>query len=391
MLITSMKIKSIRNIKNLAGKTVLLRADLNVPINGGRIMDDYRIIAVLPTIRYLLRHNCRIIIITHLGQGEKGDTVKPLADRLSRLLGKKIKYINNCIGKAVVKAIGKMAAKDMIFLENLRRHQGEEKNDKKFARSLAGLADIYIKDAFAVCHRRHASVSAIKKYLSTCAGLLVEREIENLSKVLNPKKPLISIIGGAKIETKINLISNLAKRSERVLIGGALANNFIAAHNFKIGKSLAFLGGVELAAKLIKKYQNIILPIDVIVAKKISSKNIEVKPVNQVSQDDIIFDIGPRTVKLFISYIRQANTIVWNGPLGCFENEHFKHGTLSIARFVAARSTGQAFGVVGGGETIEALKLTKMEHYLDWISIGGGAMLAFLGGEPMPGLKGIVK
>jgi len=378
------KIKSIRNVKNLAGKIVLLRADLNVPIKNGLIKDDYKIVAILPTVRYLLRHNSRVIIATHLGQGNKGDSTKPIADRLSRLIGQKVKY-------AAENGAGELENKQIIMLGNLRFNSGEEKNDKKFAKQLAKSADIYVNDAFAASHRKHASTSAIKKYLPAYAGLLLEREVENLSKVLSPRKPLISIIGGAKIQTKINLLDNLAKRSERILIGGALANNFIAAYGFKIGKSLADKSSIKIAAKLAKKFKNIILPVDVLVAKKINSASYKVKPVNRVSQDDVILDIGPRTIKLFVSFIKQANTIIWNGPLGYFENEHFRHGTLSIARVVAARSTGQAFGAVGGGETIEALKLTKMEHYIDWVSTGGGAMLAYLGGEPMPGLKGIVK
>ena len=202
---------------------------------------------------------------------------------------------------------------------------------------------------------------------------------------------MISIVGGAKIETKIALLNNLAKKSHRILIGGALANNFIAAHGFKIGRSLADKTSINLASALVKKYKNIILPVDVLVAKKMNSASFQVKPVNQVKADEMILDIGPRTVKLFVSFIRQAKTIIWNGPLGYFENIHFKHGTLSIARLVAARSTGEAYGVAGGGETIEALRQTKMEHYIDWVSTGGGAMLTFLGGEKMPGLKGIVK
>jgi 3-phosphoglycerate kinase len=385
-----MKIKSMRNIKNLAGKKVLLRADLNVPIKAGRIKDDYKIVAALPTVRYLFRHNCRVIMATHLGKGGKTDSTKPLADRLSRLLGKKIRLVKNYLNKTGVAEIKKMGEKEAVILENLRRQAGEEKNDKKFAKSLASLADIYVNDAFAVSHREHASVSAIKKYLPAYAGLLLEKEVLNLSKVLSPTKPLVAIIGGAKIKTKINLINNLAKRSERILIGGALANNFIAAHGFKIGKSLADKSSIRLAAALAKKYKNIILPVDVLAAKKITSAAYEVKPVNQVKADEIILDIGPRTVKLFVSFINQANTIIWNGPLGYFENKHFKHGTLCIARVVAARSTGKAFGVAGGGETIEALRLTKMENYLDWVSTGGGAMLAFLAGERMPGLEGIV-
>ncbi len=384
MLITNMRVKSIRSAKNLAGQIVLLRADLNVPFRGARIKDDYKIVAALPTVRYLLRHNCRVIIATHLGKGAKTDSTKPLAERLSRLLGRKVGYADKNL-------IGELANKQLVMLENLRWQAGEEKNDKKFARSLAAMADIYVNDAFAVSHRAHASLSAIKKYLPAFAGLLVEREVENLAKVLNPKKPLVSIIGGAKIETKINLLSSLASRSEKILIGGALANNFIAAHGFKIGKSLADRSSIKLAAALIKKYKNIILPLDVLVSKKTNGSSYLVKPVNQVLSDEMILDIGPRTVKLFIGFIKKANTIIWNGPMGYFENDHFKHGSLAIARVVASRSTGKAFGAAGGGETIEALRLTKMEHYLDWVSTGGGAMLAFLGGEPMPGLKGIVK
>ena len=383
-----MKIKSIRNIKNLAGKIILLRADLNVPIKNGRIKSDYKIVATLPTIRYLLRHNSKIIITTHI---DKGNKAEPVAKRLAQLLGKKILFVSDCVGYKVALAADKMENKDIIFLENLRFNPGEEKNDKKFAKVLAEPVDIYVNDSFGVDHRNHASLVAIKKYLPAFAGLLLEKEILNLNKILKPKQPLISIIGGAKIKTKISLIKKLAKKSYRVLIGGALANNFIAAHGFKIGKSMADKTSIKIAAKLAKKYKNIVLPVDVITAKKIDSKNIEVKPVNQVSQDDIILDIGPRTIKLFVNFIKHANTIIWNGPMGYFENEHFKHGTLSIARFVASRSTGQAFGAVGGGETIEALKMTKMEDYVDWISTGGGAMLTYLGGEKMPGLKKIVK
>lgn len=383
-----MRIKSISQVKNLAGKNVFLRADFNIPIKNGAIKDDYKIVMTLPTIRFLLRHNCRLVIATHL---DEGATAKPLAKRLAELLGRKVSFIDDCTRAKAVKAAKELKAGEIIFLENLRFNPGEEKNDKKFAKILASLADLYVNDAFAVCHRNHASVSAIKKYLPSYAGLLLEKEILNLEKVLKPKQPLISIVGGAKIETKIDLLDNLAKKSHRVLIGGALANNFIAAHGFAVGKSLVDRPSLRLASGLIKSHKNIILPVDVLVAKRMTSENFLVKPVNQVKKDEIILDIGPRTVKLFANFIREANTLIWNGPLGFFENDHFKHGTLSIARLVATRSTGQAFGVVGGGETIEALKLTKMEHYVDWISTGGGAMLAFLGGEPMPGLKGIVK
>lgn len=383
-----MKIKSIRNVKNLTGKVVLLRADLNVPMKGSLIKSEHKIVATLPTIRYLLRHSSKIIIATHMN---KDNSAKPAAKRLAELLDKKILFINEGAGRKIKEAVEKMQNKDIIFLENLRFNSGEEKNDKKFAKALAAPADIYVNDAFGVDHREHASLSAVKKYLPAYAGLLLEKEILNLHKILEPRQPLISIIGGAKIQTKISLIKKLSKMSFRVLIGGVLANNFIAAHGFKIGKSVADKPSIKIAGELARRCKNIILPVDVITAKKINSKNIEVKPVNRVDKDDIILDIGPRTIKLFVNFIRQANTIIWNGPLGYFESEHFKHGTLSVARFIATRSTGQAYGAVGGGETIEALKLTKMEHYIDWISTGGGAMLTYLGGEKMPGLKGIIK
>ncbi|MDO8667966.1 MAG: phosphoglycerate kinase [bacterium] len=394
------KIKSIREIKNLSGKIVFLRADLNVPIKGSKVLDDYKIVMILPTIRFLLRHNCRLVIATHLSD-EKAST-KPIAKRLAELLDRRVLFLKDCIGDKVNKAVRELKVKEVILLENLRFDQREEKNDKKFAKALAASADIYVNDAFAVCHRNHASVSAIKKYLQGYAGLLLEKEILNLEKVLKPKQPLISIMGGAKIETKIALLNNLAKKSERILIGGALANNFIAAHGYKIGKSLVDKSSIALAAKLIKSHKNIILPVDVIVAKNISlaklrqagavnSSKVQSRSVNKVEPNDVILDIGPRTVRLFAGFIREANTIIWSGPLGFFEDDHFKHGTLSIARLVASRSTGRAFGVVGGGETIEALKLTQMEQYVDWVSTGGGAMLAFLGGENMPGLRGIVK
>jgi len=389
-----MMVKSIRQAKKIAGKTVLLRADLNVHIKDGLVKDDYKIITSLPTIRFLLRHNCRIIVATHLSKKLKNKTsssIKPIAKRLAELLGRKVLFIDACSGPKVVEAMMGVGEREIVMLENLRSDSREEKNNKRFAKELANLADIYINEAFAVSHRRHASVDAIKKYLPSYGGLLLEREVENLLKILKPKQPLVSIIGGSKIQTKTALIKNLAKHSYKILIGGALANNFIAAHGFKIGKSVADKSSIKLAAALIRKFDNIILPVDVLVAKKINSDNFKVKPVNQVKSDEFIFDIGPKTVKLFTGFIKKANTIVWNGPMGYFENEHFKHGTLAVARIVATRSTGRAFGVAGGGATIEALNITKMENYLDWISTGGGAMLAFLGGEPMPGLKGIVK
>ncbi|MBU4375273.1 phosphoglycerate kinase [Patescibacteria group bacterium] len=430
-----MKIKSIRNAKNIKGKRVFLRADFNVPFRmsdvGCRmsdILDDYKIISCLPTIRFLLRHKCKIIIATHLGRprantktqkhkNTKTHSVKPIAVRLGKILGKRIKFVPDCIGKKTEEEAGKLKEGEIMLLENLRFHKEEEQNDKKFAKRLSRLADIhpapfgqlsnniknilpkrrgvYVNNAFAASHRKHASLSAIKRYLPSYAGLLLQEELENLSKVLFPKKPLIVVIGGAKINTKIKLIKKLRRKASHILIGGALANNFFAAHGMEIGKSAADEKNVTLAKALKNKNRgggaNIILPIDVVVGKGKGNKEPEVKNAYDVKKSEKILDIGPKTIGLYSGFIKKANTIVWNGPMGMFEQDNFKHGTLSIARAVASRSRGRAFGIVGGGETAEALRQTKMIDYVDWVSTGGGAMLAFLSGEKMPGLKGIVK
>lgn len=374
---------------------MLLRADFNVPMKeDGKVMDDYKIVAGLPTIRFLLRYKCKIIIITHLGrpQGEreKKYSLLPVAKHLSRLLDKKIGFVDNCFGLEAGTAVGKMKPGEILMLENLRFAKGEGKNDKKFARQLASLADIYVNDAFANSHRKHASMAAIKKYLPSYAGLLLAEEVENLNKIIHPRQPLMAVIGGAKIGTKISFLKKISQKSFKVLIGGALANNFFVARKMEVGKSLVDRGSIKLAKSL--KAKNILLPIDVVVSdRKDGRGEAEVKNPFKVNKNEIILDIGPKTMKLYCQIIKKAQTIIWNGPMGMFEARHFKYGTLSIARAIASRSRGRAFGVVGGGETIEALKMTRMDNYVDWISTGGGATLAFLSGAKMPGLKGIVK
>ncbi len=401
-----MKVKSIKQLGNLAGKKVFLRADFNVPLRKGEFQDDYKIAAALPTIRYLLRYKCKIIIATHLGKPEritnyelriKNYSVRPIAKRLAKLLGRKVEFVNDCLGVKVETKALKMKGGEILFLENLRFYKEEEKNDSNFAKSLAGLADIYVNDAFAACHRNHASVSAIKKYLPSYAGLLVEKEIVNLEKAIKPRKPLVVVIGGVKISTKLPLIKKIFRKAKSILAGGALANIFLAAHGYEVGKSLAPKEEITALKKesLFSKKSNqkkILLPIDVVVSDKMDgSGKVMVKKAVQVSKNEIILDIGPETIKFFSQNIKEARTIIWNGPMGKFEAEHFKHGTLAIARLIASRSRGSAFGVAGGGETAEALKMSHMIDYVDWVSTGGGAMLAFLAGEKMPGLKGIVK
>lgn len=395
-----MKVKTIKQAKNIRGKTVFLRADFNVPVKRGRITEDYKIISGLATIRFLLRYGCKIIISTHLGDPAgkiKLDlSTKPIAKRLEKLVGKKVAFIPDCIGDKVKKEVSGMKPGQIILLENLRFHKEEEQNDKVFARQLADLADIYINNAFAVSHRDHASVSAIKKYLPAYAGLLIEEELVNINRAIKPVKPLVVVIGGAKISTKLPIISKFIKNAQHILVGGAIANDFLKNLGYEVGKSLTG-NDRKMGKKLMRLYEKfgnkkIILPLDFLVSvKKDGQGSLAVKSINKILKKDYIYDIGPKTILFYSKYLKQAETIIWNGPMGLFENEKFKTGTLSIARVIASHSSGKAFGIVGGGETIEALKITKMTGYVDWVSTGGGAMLEYLSGQKMPGLKGLVK
>jgi len=389
--ITQKKVKTIQNSIDLRGKIVFLRCDFNVPIINNKIIDDYKIIASLPMLRYLLRYKCKIIVATHLEQKDNNKnkiSTKPISLYLSKLLNKKIKFSKEIIGKKIKNDIKKLKDGNIIFLENLRFEKGEKSNSQFFAKKLASLADIYINNAFAVCHRSHASVDNITKYIPSYAGFLVKDEIINLNKIIKPKKPFIAVMGGAKVGTKVKLLNRLLKKADKILIGGQLANNFLSAKGFNIGSSKIDKESLNYAKKI--KSNKIILPIDYIVAPSASIKGKpKLKNNNNINEKDMILDIGPETIKMFAEYIKKAKTIIWNGPLGMFEIKNFRNGTVSIARLIASRSRGSAFGVVGGGETIEALKMTGMIHYVDWVSTGGGAMLSYLGGENMPGLKKI--
>jgi len=391
-----MVIRSVKRLKNLQGKKIFLRVDFNVPLVSGKITEDYKIKSGLATIEFLRAQGACLIIASHLGDPagryEAASSLKPVALRLKALLKQPIKFLPFGLGAATQTQIAKMHPGDIVLLENLRFYQGEYDNDDKFARELATLADIYVNDAFAVCHRNQASVVAIKKYLPVYAGLLLAEEVSALHKILKPKKPLVVIMGGAKIKTKAALLTKLYPAASQILLGGGLANNFFKFQGLEIGRSLVdadsrpavkkFFSGKKLAKK-------IMLPLDVVVKRKDGSARL-ISP-GAVKKSDRILDIGPATIASFAKYIKQAKTLVWNGPLGKFEEDSFKHGTLVIASLIAARSSGRAYGVVGGGETVAALQLTKMSEYVDWISTAGGAMLAYLSGDKLPGLNLIVK
>lgn len=394
-----MKIKSVRQVRKLEGKIVILRVDFNVPIKNNKVREDYKIKMSLPTIEYLLKKGARVVAISHLGS-PKGKispdlSLAPIAKNLQKLLvsrayKRKIKFVPSVIGDKVFAEIKNLKAGELILLENLRFEIGEEQNNNIFAKQLAAFGDLYVNDAFAVSHRDQASVSAIKKFLPSYSGLLLEEEVLALSKVIKPKQPLVAIMGGAKVDTKAPLIEKMHNKAEAVLVGGALANNFFKALGYEIGVSLVDNDSLIFAKKFIKRGKidpKIILPCDVVVS---NNGRIKVKAIDDLVRKDQIIDIGPKTVELFAPIIKKAATIIWNGPMGCFEEKPAAFGTMAIGRLVAARSRGAAWGVVGGGETVEALKLTKMSEYIDWVSTAGGAMLSYLGGEKMPGLSKIV-
>ncbi len=396
-----MTVKAVKNLKNLAGRTVFLRVDFNVPHplarSGGRggLGEDYRLLASLETIKFLLAHKCRLLLATHWGEPEgrrqEKLSLRPLARRLSALVKRPVKFVNAAVGPKVKAALKKLPSGGILLLENLRFYKGELANDPNFAKDLAALADIYVNDAFSVSHRHQASVAAIKNYLPAYAGLLLLKELAALNRILKPKKPLVVIIGGAKISTKAAVIKKLYPLANRILIGGALANNFFKALGFNIGRSLyepklaatvkKFISGRRLQPK-------IVLPLDVVVKTALGAR---LRQPDRVKKDESILDIGPATISLYAQYIKRARTLVWNGPMGKFEEPSFRQGTLSVARLVASRTSGPAYGVVGGGETVAALGLTKMAEYVDWVSTGGGALLTYLAGDEMPGLGKIIR
>jgi len=401
-----MEIKSLdKHISEIQGKVVFLRVDFNVPLEKGGIGEERKIIATLPTIRFLLRYNCKIVIATHLGRPggkvNKKFSTRVLANRLNQLLkdGEEknlVDFSSQITGEKVLKKIKKIfekSEKRIVFLENLRFNKGEKENSRIFAKKLAKLGQVYINEAFSVSHRNHASVGAIKDYLPSFAGFLLKKEIENLGFLKNPRKPLITIMGGVKVKTKDDLIQALLPRSEKVLLGGALANSFLAGQNYQVGKSLIEEESLDLARKYFKKYpEKILLPLDAVVTtQKDGSGVAKVKKITEIGEKDYIYDIGPDTVRAYSKQIRRAQTLIWNGPLGWFEKKSFNQGSLILARLIAQKSRGQVFGVAGGGETVEVLKESGMIDYLDWVSTGGGAMLTFLGGGKMPGLKGLVR
>jgi phosphoglycerate kinase len=388
--------KSIKEIKNLKNKKVLVRVDFNVPVGDDGIVDskeDWRIKAALPTIKYLLEKEAKIILMAHLERPGKYQvssikyqacSLKPIANRLEELLSCEIKFIDDCIGDKVKDAIKKIQAGKIILLENLRFYEEEKSNDEEFARELSKIADIYINNAFSVSHRKHASVHAITKFLPSYAGLLLEREVRILSDAINnPKRPATIIVGGAKVKTKVPVMEYLIDKFDHILIGGIVANVILKAKGIDIGSSL--LDDIDLnEVKKISFGENKIhIPVDAVVCD--DKNNVTLSAIGKVKNNKIL-DIGTETTKLYSKIISDSKTIIWNGPMGMFEKEDFAFGTREIVKAVV-KSNG--YTIIGGGDTITALSQLGCLDEVDYICAGGGAMLEFLSGKKLPGLEAL--
>lgn len=388
-----MKLRTIREI-DPGGKKVLFRADLNVPLSDGKVADDSRIRAVLPTLRWLLERGARVAVCSHLGRPE-GKVVeelrlKPVAERLSKLLGKPVPCLSDCIGPEVRKAVEALKDGEILMLENVRFHPGEEENDPKFAKALAEPFDIFVNDAFATAHRAHASTVGVTNYLPAYAGFLMEREVEVLSGLLShPRRPFYVLVGGKKAKDKLGVLTGLLPHVDGFLIGGGVAFTFLAAQGLKVGKSVVdekLIPTIQgLMDQIQKSGKELHLPVDVVVAPELK-EGVEIKviSVQAIPEGWMGLDIGPATVGRFAEVIQRAGTVVWTGPMGAFEVPPFGKGTEAIAR---ALISSKAFTVVGGGETGEAVEKLGLTEKFGYVSTGGGATLSFLQGEPMPALE----
>ncbi|MFA5755415.1 MAG: phosphoglycerate kinase [Candidatus Paceibacterota bacterium] len=386
--------KNIRN-QNIKGLKVLVRCDFNVPIKNGIVADDFRIKKFIPTINYLRENGAKIILITHLGQPKKRDlqySVKPVARRLWQLIGGKVKFINDTIGRKVEAEIRKMEEGEVVILENLRFYKGEEENNEDFSKSLARLGDIFVQDGFGVCHRNHASIVGVPKLLPSFPGLLLEQEIKILSDALvKPERPLVSIIGGIKASTKIKVIKNLLQKSDYLLLGGRVANTLLTSKGIYV-KDLMTSEDEELIeiSKEVDLFDpKLQLPIDGLMGlSNFDEEYLRVGGVGNVRSEEEIYDIGPETIEKYKTILRDAKTIIWNGPLGYFEKEMFNKGTIEIAKMIGQNNS-NVFSIVGGGETVEAIQELGIEDQFDHISTGGGAMLDFISGKELPGIKAL--
>lgn len=388
--------KTIRDIE-LKGKRVFVRVDYNVPINSElKILDDNRIVSTIPTINYLVEHGAKVILCSHFGRPDgkvnSHYSLRIVLARLSKLLDKPISFVENILDKSAVEMVSNMKEGDILMLENIRFYPQEESNDENFAKKLANLADVYVLEAFATAHRKHASTYGITKYLPSVCGFLVEKELLMFDKVLNkPAKPFVAILGGAKISDKLPVIENLIDKVDTILIGGGMAYTFIKAIGGNIGKSIVDNSKIELAKSIWDKAKEkgvqIVLPIDNVGADEFSEySNVKIFNSGFFNEDYQGMDIGPKTIKMFKKYIKKARTIVWNGPVGVYEFDRFRRGTTKIAKYVAKS---KAVSVIGGGDSVAAIQSLGVCKKVSHLSTGGGASLMLLQGKYLPCLENI--
>jgi len=385
---------------NVKGKRVLVRADLNVPMKDGHVTDASRIERQAPTIRELSDKGARVIVLSHFdrpkGKVVPGMSLKPIAPALAKELGKPVAFAEDCVGPKAKEAIDKLKDGDIVLLENTRFHKGEEDNDQGFAKQVASLGDIFVNDAFSAAHRAHATTTALAYLLPSAAGRSMQAELEHLDKALgNPNRPVMAVVGGAKVSTKIELLENLVSKVDILVIGGAMANTFFAAEGHQIGKSLAERDQIDTALRIVHKAKEtgcaLLLPTDVIVAKEFKA-NAEHRTVEtgHVHADEMILDVGPASITEFENRLKVTKTVVWNGPFGAFETVPFDRATVAAAKAVARETkAGNLISVAGGGDTVAALNHAGVSADFTYISTAGGAFLEWLEGKTLPGVEAL--
>jgi len=384
--------KTVRDI-DVKGKRVLVRVDYNVPIKEGKVGDDTRIRAAMPTLNYLLEHGAAVILFSHLGRPKGGPdpkfSLKPVAEYLSQLAGKPVAFAEDCVGPAAEVAAKALQPGGILLLENTRFHPEEEKNDLELAKKMAALADVYVNDAFGSAHRAHSSTEGVARFLPAVAGFLMEEEIKYLGQAIaNPKKPFIAILGGAKISDKIGVIRNLLTKADQVLIGGGMANTFFKAQGYPVADSLVEDAALETARQLLQVGgTRLRLPVDMVVGDKFEAEaNSKTMPMGSVPDGWRIMDIGPATVAAYAKIVAGAGTVVWNGPMGVFEFPKFAYGTIGVAKAVA---DSRAISIIGGGDSVAAVSAAGLADRITHISTGGGASLEMLEGLVLPGLAAL--
>lgn len=389
--------KTIRDI-DLKNKRVLVRVDFNVPLDGEVITDDTRIRAAVPTLKAILEQSPKaVLLMSHLGRPKGGPDPKyslaPVAPALAKLLGREVAFVNDTVGEAVQRALESLPEGGVLLLENTRFYPGEEKNDPELAAKMAALADVFVMDAFGSAHRAHSSTVGVTEHLPSVAGLLMEKEINYLATALeNPQRPFVAILGGAKVSDKIAVIESLLGKCDRLLIGGGMANTFFAAQGIEMGGSLVEADAIETAQELLKKSgDKLILPVDAVIGDKLAddaqTRTIAVK--DGVPEGWAIYDIGPETVARFRELLSDAQTIVWNGPMGVFEKPIFAVGTTEVARILAERTKAGATTIIGGGDSVAAVEEAGLADQIMHISTGGGASLEMLEGKTLPGVAAL--